>query len=145
MDEVHYLGVFGHFTDVVERRLDALHHEDDPLAHEKTRFFEHLLAMVDVARFERLQDAYIRSPGRRGFIKYLDPVTWFEHKFAFAHFLGLHERAPMRILDLGTGSGHFMVIARFYGHEVVGTDLPPAAKQDDAARAPPPFHATRKS
>jgi hypothetical protein len=64
-------------------------------------------------------------------VKYLDPISWFEHKLVFAHTLDLHKRAPMRMLDVGTGAGHFMVIAKFYGHEAVGTDLPDGMEEDD--------------
>jgi hypothetical protein len=51
-------------------------------------------------------------------------VSWFEHKFHYAHLLKLHEAPPLRILDLGAGPGHFLVIARFYGHTAIGTELP---------------------
>jgi len=37
-------------------------------------------------------------------------------------FLGLAQSPPLRILDIGTGAGHFPFICRALGHEVVGLD-----------------------
>ena len=130
VSQIYYPGVFGNFTETVRSRITALRAEPSWLNEEKARFFEYLLTQVDAGKYGQLQDTYLVPPVDRGCLKYLDPISWFEHKFVFAHLLELHKRPPMKILDLGTGPGHFMVIARFYGHEAVGTDLPDGADQD---------------
>lgn len=122
--ENYYPGVFGDFAQSVNRRMESLRAEPTWINKEKARFFEFLLETVDLERYGQLQDRYLNPPIDRGCLKYLDPVSWFEHKFHYAHLLKLHERPPLRILDLGAGPGHFLVIARFYGHSAIGTELP---------------------
>jgi hypothetical protein len=131
--EMYHPGVFGEFDDSVYRRIAELRASETKLNLEKVRFFEYLLDIVDRKKFADLQDRYLAPPIKRGCLKYIDPTSWFEHKFAFAHSLGLHERKNLRLLDLGTGAGHFMVIAQFYGHSIVGTDLPSQNIPDDPA------------
>jgi len=72
-----------------------------------------------------LQEAHLRAPFNEfPYLKYLDPIIWFEHKLKLARKLGLHEGPRRRILDIGSGPGHFLLVARFYGHDAIGTDLP---------------------
>jgi hypothetical protein len=131
VSEVYYPGVFGDFESTVQNRIRVLRAEPSWLNEEKARFFEYLLKHVDAEKYASLQDEYLQPPIDRGCLKYIDPISWFEHKFAFAHLLELHKKPPMRILDIGTGATHFMVIAHFYGHQAVGTDLPDGAEADD--------------
>lgn len=122
--ENYHAGVFRNFEQSVQHRIEALRSEPSWLNGEKVRFFEYLLQQVDFEKYGELQDRYLNPPIDRGCLKYLDPVSWFEHKFHYAHLLKLHETPPLRILDLGAGPGHFLVIARFYGHSAIGTELP---------------------
>jgi len=55
--------------------------------------------------------------------KYFDVCFWIKDKIERADRLGLFERPPLRILDLGTGAGHFPAICAALGHEVVGLDV----------------------
>lgn len=134
VSEVYYPGVFGNFVDTISKRLDVLRREPSWLNSEKYRFYEYLLSQVDTERYGRIQDEYLRPPMTSGCLKYLDPVSWFEHKFEFAHLLEFHKKPPMKILDFGTGPGHFLVIARFYGHEAIGTELPDHVMKSDVSR-----------
>lgn len=130
--ERYYPGVFGDFETVVSRHIEALEAaEPSWLNDEKARFFQYLLATTDADAHRAIQDRHLTNPRPTGALKYIDPVTWFEHKFSFVETLGLHTRQPSRILDLGTGAGHFMKIAQSYGHKVVGTDLPSQNREDD--------------
>ena len=125
VNERYYPGVFGDFTQVVEAHLGQLRRNSDSESTEKARFFEYLLTQVDAERYAELQDAYLRSMFHdQAFLKYLDAISWFEHKLSYAYQLELDKKPPTRILDLGTGPGHFLVIARFYGHEAIGTEIP---------------------
>jgi hypothetical protein len=120
-----YPGIFGEFGDVVRARIEKLRNSKNWARREYARFFEWLLNEVDAELYGRIQEIYLRPPfDEFAALKYLDPIVWFEHKLAFAHKLGLHEAPRRRILDLGTGPGHFLLIARFYGHEAVGTEIP---------------------
>jgi hypothetical protein len=132
VDQRYHRGVLGAFGDVVGSRIEQLRAEPSWSNSERLRFFEHLLATVDADRYRCVQDLFLRAPYlKKGFLKYLDPVRWVDQKFQYAHLLGLHNRRPMRILDIGTGPGHFLLIARFYGHDAIGTDLPSEERGED--------------
>jgi SAM-dependent methyltransferase len=55
--------------------------------------------------------------------KYFDVSFWIMDKIARAKRLNLFDRPPMRILDLGTGAGHFPAVCAALGHEVIGLDV----------------------
>ena len=124
---IHIEGIFGDFGEVIARRIASLQKARHPLAKQRAAFFAYLLQQVDAKRYAEIQKAYLsptRMDARSDLIKYLDPVVWFESKVALAVRLGLDRAPPRRVLDLGTGPGHFAVVARFYGHDVLGTELP---------------------
>lgn len=123
---VHLPYIYGDFHEVIGSRL-ALITGNDAQSAELRRFFEYVLTEIDADEYRRVQLHYL-DPGvvdpDADIVKYLDPVMWFESKLRLAQSLGLDKKPPMRILDLGTGPGHFPFVARFYGHDVTGTDLP---------------------
>jgi hypothetical protein len=106
----------------VQRRISALRSHNSATNCDTARFFEFLLSEVDADEYSLIQEHYRASPD--GTTKYLDPITWFESKLRTARRLGLDKSPSLKILDLGTGPGHFPVVARYYGHDVTGTDLP---------------------
>ncbi|MDQ2762786.1 MAG: class I SAM-dependent methyltransferase, partial [Pseudomonadota bacterium] len=55
--------------------------------------------------------------------KYFDVCFWIRDKIERASRLGLFDRAPLRVLDLGTGAGHFPAVCAALGHEVIGLDV----------------------
>ncbi len=63
-----------------------------------------------------------RWPPRPHEQKYLDTRRWLEKLWYAAAGLGLQNSRPLRILDLGTGAGHFPFVCRALGHEVVALD-----------------------
>lgn len=118
-------GMFGEFADIVRARITQFRDSKSWDRREKARFFEWLLTEIDAEQYGRLQETYLRAPVVDfGYLKYLDPIIWFEHKLTLAHKLGLHEGPRRRILDIGTGPGHFLLVARFYGHDAIGTEIP---------------------
>ncbi len=128
--DVHTVGVFGRFEDVVDDRIARLEASEEPADKEKVRFFRYLRNLVDHKKFGEMQEFQLSDAKlnpKSDFPKYIDPTIWFESKLAMAQRIGLHERAPLDILDIGTGPGHFPVVAKFYGHRVVGTDVPKLA------------------
>jgi hypothetical protein len=123
----HLDRMFDGFRATVEARIGELRAANDANGERGAAFFEYLLNEVDAEQFGRIQQLFLADAGRAensNMLKYIDPVTWFESKLSIARWLALDRQAPLRILDLGTGPGHFPVVARFYGHTVVGTDLP---------------------
>ncbi len=124
--EQHLFGIFGNFEDVIRLRIAQLRRFDQPRNRLKIRFFEFLLNEIDARRYGEIQDYFLapeRIDPQTDTVKYLDPLVWFESKIGFAQRLGLDVAAPRHILDIGTGPGHFPVVARFFGHHVVGTEV----------------------
>jgi len=120
--DVHIPGVQGNFREIIEARIIKLRSTKSADNHDSARFFEYLLSEVDADEYSLIQRHYLSAPD--GMTKYLDPIVWFESKLRVARKLGLNNKGPLKILDLGTGPGHFPVVARYYGHDVTGTDLP---------------------
>src|SRR5579864_3535760 len=123
----HLRQMSGGFRETVTGRIAELRSATDPNSIQAKRFFEYLLGEVDADDFDEVRQRFLSNvsvASNVNMLKYLDPVTWFESKLSISRWLKLHERSPIRILDLGTGPGHFAVVARFFGHSVVGTDLP---------------------
>jgi hypothetical protein len=124
---MHWPGVFGEFTDVVGDVIDRLECATTLFDQEKLRFFQHLRETVDTGKFGAMQELHL-SPGRfrqaSDIAKYIDPAAWFDSKLRLALRAELHTRAPLDILDLGTGPAHWPAVAQFYGHRVLGSDLP---------------------
>lgn len=57
--------------------------------------------------------------------KYLNLVFWAHHKFSQLDRFGCGAGStPKRILDIGCGPGHLGLVARHFGHTVVGIDQP---------------------
>ena len=54
--------------------------------------------------------------------KFLDVRTCLTATLLNAYRLGLHNSAPLSILDLGTGVGYFPVVCAHYGHRVIAID-----------------------
>lgn len=62
--------------------------------------------------------------------KYLETARWIEKKWRIAKLLGLQARPRLRILDIGTGPGHFPFVCQYLGHEVAALDMPGTALYD---------------
>jgi SAM-dependent methyltransferase len=56
-------------------------------------------------------------------IKYADFGYWAQRNVMLAEWLDLDRSPPLDILDIGTGSGNFGMVAQSMGHRVVGTDV----------------------
>lgn len=81
----------------------------------------HAEASLDWAALDRLAKQFAKAGSER---KYLETHKWLKRKHGHALMLGLDQLAPLDILDLGTGGGHFPYVARYFGHRVVALDLP---------------------
>lgn len=123
----HHDGIFGDFDDVIDEAIERNEALNSETGQEVARFFRHLKAMVDREKFSKMQKFQLSDDKLdldADLVKYIDPITWFESKVRLARQIELDTRKPMRILDIGTGPAHFPTVAQFYGHEVLGTELP---------------------
>ncbi|MDQ2860968.1 MAG: class I SAM-dependent methyltransferase [Pseudomonadota bacterium] len=119
--------IFGRFDEVAVAAAAPLKDDSHWARQAKGRFFLSLAERFDADRYGALQAIHLRpevvgADGNR--LKYFDTPTWSGGKFDHALRLGLHKAAPMRILDLGAGPGHFQLVAEFFGHETLGLDIP---------------------
>jgi SAM-dependent methyltransferase len=88
-------------------------------------------AKIPKSEFERIREKYlVEDPGIEGSYivhtgtrKYLDAPAWIENAVERAVAEGLHTSKPLSILDLGCGVPYFLLVARHFGHDVVGLDL----------------------
>jgi len=126
--DLHHDGVFGEFDDIMDREIAACDGSGDWFDQEKARFFRYLKERVDSRAFAAMQEYQLSGQSKlrldSDMVKYIDPAIWFDGKLRMVVLAGLHKRPPIEILDIGTGPAHFPVAAEFYGHHVIGTDLP---------------------
>ncbi|MEO8926235.1 MAG: hypothetical protein ABI306_03645 [Caulobacteraceae bacterium] len=88
--------------------------------------FQRVVAGIDVDAHRRLQEIHAAATLKSapGFIyKYMDVCYWIKDKVARVFSMGLVNAPPARILDLGTGGGHFLAVCNVLGHETIGLDL----------------------
>src|SRR4030095_715683 len=55
--------------------------------------------------------------------KYADVGYWAHRNVLLAQWLDLDNSPPFDILDIGTGSGNFAMVANSRGHRAIGTDV----------------------
>jgi SAM-dependent methyltransferase len=90
---------------------------------ERAGLYEAAMARLDLSQNQKLIYQYGTSVGFDGPLKYLDCAYWLNQKLDIAMELGLHKSTPLRILDIGTGGGHFPFLCGLFGHDVVGIDI----------------------
>jgi hypothetical protein len=56
-------------------------------------------------------------------VKYADLGYWAHRNVLLAQWLDLDRKPPLDILDIGTGSGNFAMVAKSMGHRAIGTDV----------------------
>ncbi|MFM2100837.1 MAG: hypothetical protein RLZZ366_2376 [Pseudomonadota bacterium] len=98
--------------------------------------YDQAIASIDPKKVRVLQKKY-RSElvdfDPVGIYKYADLPYWIARNVALAKRLGLDGAAPLRILDIGMGAGHFAAVAQGLGHSVTGTDISVPLYNDIAA------------
>ena len=84
---------------------------------------EDLIAAIDREKFDRMRQRYgVVRPGH-DWPKYLELEKWMRTNLRRVQDLGLDYGFRKRILDIGSGTGYFLHICRFLGHDVVGLDI----------------------
>lgn len=97
-----------------------------PHRREIGRDFLAMMARVDREWLEELQRRHASARQKAASdsqYKYLDVPRYVLEKLLLAYELQLESGLPRRILDIGMGAGHFPLVCRFYGHEVIGIDI----------------------
>ena len=84
---------------------------------------EHLMHSLDHDALKALLK-YKEDTGHPQYRKYFNAQYWLQQNVRRALYLGLNRRPPMDVLDIGAGFGYFPYVAKFYGHRVIGIDLP---------------------
>ncbi len=115
------------FTPFAER-IDQITQKYDRSTSIARRFsiFRHACASLDVNRLEALRAKWIpivSKTDKIGYTKYFDVIYWLWEKSAHIEALNLDQSPPKKILDLGSGPGHFTYMCRIYGHDAIGIDL----------------------
>ena len=78
---------------------------------------------IDAQKFAQVYQRHaVKDPGD-AWPKYLDLETWMAINLRRVRDLGLDLGERKRILDIGCGTGYFLYICQFLGHEVLGLDL----------------------
>jgi len=99
------------FQDSIHRALHPIRLED-------------VLAQVDQAGLARVRKKYAVPGEETHWPKYVDTARWLRLNLKRAQQLRLNVRSrPLRILDLGSGGGYFLVVSRHLGHSGVGLDI----------------------
>ncbi len=90
------------------------------------RFPARMRQTIDLERIDELdremRSALLESPTSAA--KYTDYDYWISFNTNRLAALSLHEREPMRILDIGCGPGYFLAAAMTCGHDAYGVDIP---------------------
>ncbi|MEP6698303.1 MAG: class I SAM-dependent methyltransferase [Verrucomicrobiota bacterium] len=78
---------------------------------------------IDAQRFQQIYQRYgVESPGDH-WPKYLELERWMEINLQRVRDLELDLRGRKRVLDIGCGTGYFLYICEFLGHDALGLDL----------------------
>lgn len=79
---------------------------------------------IDSGGLERIKAKYAVPGEQTHWPKYVDAKRWLSLNIRRAQDLRLNiRRSPLRILDLGSGGGYFLIVARYLGHSGIGLDI----------------------
>lgn len=78
---------------------------------------------VDGEKFRQIYQRYgVKDPGDH-WPKYLELEKWMEINLRRVRDLRLDLGSKKRVLDIGCGTGYFLYICQYLGHDVLGLDL----------------------
>jgi SAM-dependent methyltransferase len=82
-----------------------------------------ITATIDREKFQDIYDRYaMENPGDE-WPKYLEIQPWMEINLKRVRDLELDLGGRKRVLDIGCGTGYFLYICKYLGHDVLGMDL----------------------
>jgi SAM-dependent methyltransferase len=117
MNVAHKLSKITDGSALVSAR-NAFHRWRHPIGPEK------VLELFDQAGLKRIEATHAVPGEKTHWPKYLDAPRWIRLNIRRAQDLRLNlRRKPLRILDLGSGAGYFLLVAKHLGHSGIGLDL----------------------
>jgi SAM-dependent methyltransferase len=97
---------------------EAFHRALHPIA------VEEVMKGIDTDGLDRIKTKYGVLGELTHWPKYVDARRWLRLNIRRAQDLRLNiRRFPLRILDLGSGGGYFLIVARYLGHSGLGLDI----------------------
>jgi len=81
-----------------------------------------ILSTIDQEALDDLRQKYPRHPDSPKINQFEDARYWVRINLKRVQDLWLDRSRPIRILDLGCGSGFFLYICKLFHHEIVGLD-----------------------
>lgn len=82
-----------------------------------------ITATIDREKFKEIYDRYgMKNPGDE-WPKYLEIERWMEINLKRVRDLGLDLGGRKSVLDIGSGTGYFLYICQYLGHDALGMDL----------------------
>ncbi|MEY2505529.1 MAG: hypothetical protein QOG27_1809 [Verrucomicrobiota bacterium] len=82
-----------------------------------------ITATIDREKFQEIYDRYAMTDPGDEWPKYLEIQPWMEINLRRVRDLELDLGGRKRVLDIGCGTGYFLYICQFLGHDVLGMDL----------------------
>lgn len=78
---------------------------------------------IDQEKFRKVYQRHAVADPGDAWPKYLDLQPWMEINLQRVRNLGLDLGGRKRVLDIGSGTGYFLYICQYLGHDVLGLDL----------------------
>jgi SAM-dependent methyltransferase len=87
---------------------------------------------IDLEKFSSIRSKYVNhAPPYSGYSKYFDIATYLKRDIKRSLVLGLNGQKKLRILDIGSGMGYFLLASEFWGHSPLGLDMDDSKKYRD--------------
>lgn len=100
--------------------------------HSALIYRELIKSRVNLVAFKFLRSKYVKgAPPFRGYSRYFDIETYLKRDINRTLTLGLNKQRPLKILDLGSGMGYFLLASEFWGHLALGFDIDDSKKYRD--------------
>jgi SAM-dependent methyltransferase len=81
-----------------------------------------ILHTIDQRKLDELRQRYPRRPDSPKINSFEDARYWVGNNLKRVQDLWLDRSSPLRVLDLGCGSGFFLYICQYFGHDAIGLD-----------------------
>ncbi|HVF71990.1 MAG TPA: class I SAM-dependent methyltransferase [Chthoniobacterales bacterium] len=82
-----------------------------------------ITATIDRQKFQEIYGRYAMADPGDEWPKYLEIERWMEINLKRVRDLGLDLGGRKRVLDIGSGTGYFLYICQYLGHDVLGMDI----------------------
>ena len=108
---------------------EAFHRALHPIA------IDTVMKEIDTDGLQRITAKYAVPGELTHWPKYVDARRWLRLNIRRAQDLRLNiRRFPLQILDLGSGGGYFLLVARYLGHSGLGLDIEDPPMYEDMFR-----------